>query len=187
MKKQGGFTLVEIAIVLVIIGLLLGGALKGQELIENARINRVKSDLDQISAAVYSYQDRYGALPGDDANADVNVGSTLTGNGNGLIAGGWNATSGTESTAVWDHLRRAGFLNGTGEEAVRHAFGSTIGFQNAPHGISGLGMCFGVLNGEVARLMDVRYDDGVRHTGQIRSASSASDFNATNNTVCFGI
>ena len=71
MKKQNqhGFTLVEIAIVLVIIGLLLGRILKGQEMITQAKIKNVIADLSGVSAAMYGYQDRYKALPGDDKGA----------------------------------------------------------------------------------------------------------------------
>ena len=65
--RQSGFTLVEIAIVLVIIGLLLGGILKGQEMITQARIKNVINDFNGITAAYFSYQDRYRAIPGDDA------------------------------------------------------------------------------------------------------------------------
>ena len=68
-SRQSGFTLVEIAIVLVIIGLLLGGVLKGQELINSAKIKNLINDLNGLSTAVYAYQDRYRALPGDDAGA----------------------------------------------------------------------------------------------------------------------
>src|SRR5215831_882779 len=68
-KAQAGFTLVEIAIVLVIIGLLLGGILKGQEMITQAKIKNVMADMTGVSAAMYGYQDRYRALPGDDKNA----------------------------------------------------------------------------------------------------------------------
>ena len=68
-KQQSGFTLVEIAIVLVIIGLLLGGVLKGQELITQAKIKNVANDLNGMSAAVYGYQDRYKRFPGDDNGA----------------------------------------------------------------------------------------------------------------------
>ena len=67
MKKQQGFTLVEIAIVMVIIGLLLGGVLKGQEIITNARVKNVENDFNGVTAAIYSYQDRYRAIPGDDS------------------------------------------------------------------------------------------------------------------------
>jgi prepilin-type N-terminal cleavage/methylation domain-containing protein len=65
-RKQRGFTLIEIAIVLVIIGLLLGGVLQGQQLIENSRVKSATNDLNGLSAAAFSYQDRYGRLPGDD-------------------------------------------------------------------------------------------------------------------------
>src|SRR5580658_139392 len=68
-RKQSGFTLVEIAIVLVIIGLLLGGILKGQEMITQAKIKNVVSDFNGIASALYGYQDRYRALPGNDSNA----------------------------------------------------------------------------------------------------------------------
>jgi prepilin-type N-terminal cleavage/methylation domain-containing protein len=65
-KGQKGFTLVEIAIVLVIIGLLLGGVLKGQQLIANAKLKSLVNHANGLSAAVFAYQDRYKALPGDD-------------------------------------------------------------------------------------------------------------------------
>ena len=68
-RQQSGFTLVEIAIVLVIIGLLLGGVLKGQEMIENSRIKSVVADMRGVSAAFTGYFDRYRALPGDELNA----------------------------------------------------------------------------------------------------------------------
>ena len=67
--RQSGFTLVEIAIVLVIIGLLIGGVLKGREMITNAKIKRIENDFAGVSAAIYAYQDRYGVLPGDDPAA----------------------------------------------------------------------------------------------------------------------
>ncbi len=69
MYKSKGFTLIEIAIVLVIIGLLLGGVLKGQELITGARVRNLISQQDGIKAAFFGFQDRYRALPGDYAAA----------------------------------------------------------------------------------------------------------------------
>ena len=68
-RTQTGFTLVEIAIVLVIIGLLLGGILKGQEMITQARIKNVVNDFNGITAAYFAYQDRYRQIPGDDNQA----------------------------------------------------------------------------------------------------------------------
>ena len=65
-RQQSGFTLVEIAIVLVIIGLLLGGILKGQELINSAKVKNLANDFRVIPTYIYAYQDKYRALPGDD-------------------------------------------------------------------------------------------------------------------------
>jgi prepilin-type N-terminal cleavage/methylation domain-containing protein len=73
MKSSKGFTLIEIAIVLVIIGLLLGGVLKGQELVTSARVRNLITQQEGIKAAFFGFQDRYRALPGDYASADVNM------------------------------------------------------------------------------------------------------------------
>ncbi len=72
-RNANGFTLIEIAIVLVIIGLLLGGVLKGQELITGARVRNLISQQDGIKAAFFGFQDRYRALPGDYAAASTNI------------------------------------------------------------------------------------------------------------------
>jgi prepilin-type N-terminal cleavage/methylation domain-containing protein len=119
MKRYNhGFTLIEIAIVLVIIGLLLGGVLKGQELITGARVRNLISQQDGIKAAFFGFQDRYRALPGDYASADTNIncGTGVTcakGNGNGQIESTSVSTVAHEETLVWNHLTAAGFLNGS--------------------------------------------------------------------------
>src|SRR5258706_6169431 len=127
-RVQQGFTLVEIAIVLVIIGLLLGGILKGQEMIKQAKIKNDISDFSSIYAAFYCYQDRYRQLPGDDGCAGTSAitamcgsangrWSTATpapasGTGNGIVAGLYNSQTDTdESRLWWQHLRLAGFVS----------------------------------------------------------------------------
>ena len=116
-QKQTGFTLIEIAIVLVIIGLLLGGVLKGQELITSARVRNIITQQDGIKAAFYGFQDRYRAMPGDYAQAMANItGAGGNGNGNGQIelAGAVVSSSKPEEhILVWDHLSHAGFLTGS--------------------------------------------------------------------------
>ena len=88
MRRQTGFTLIEIAIVLVIIGLLLGGVLKGQELITSARVRNLISQQDGIKAAYFGFLDRFRALPGDYSQASTNIANVAAGangNGNGQI------------------------------------------------------------------------------------------------------
>ncbi|MEX2163603.1 MAG: prepilin-type N-terminal cleavage/methylation domain-containing protein [Sulfuricaulis sp.] len=114
MKKQKGFTLIEIAIVLVIIGLLLGGVLKGQELITSARVRNLISQQDGIKAAYFGFLDRFRALPGDYNGAVANIaGATTNGNNNGQIRTIAAGDAVDEQIAAWEHLSRAGFINGS--------------------------------------------------------------------------
>jgi len=118
MRKQTGFTLIEIAIVLVIIGLLLGGVLKGQELITSARVRNIVSQQDGVKAAYFGFLDRFRAVPGDYDQAFTNIANmtaTCTGgngNGNGRIEGP-TAPASIEYILVWEHLSKAGFINGS--------------------------------------------------------------------------
>ena len=117
--KQRGFTLVEIAIVLVIIGLLLGGILKGQQLINSARVRNLADTSAGIQAAYYGFLDRYRRIPGDwnAASATTAIGVAIT-----SPAAGLNMDNGrldtiaadpwTESNAMWEQLAAAGFIQG---------------------------------------------------------------------------
>lgn len=181
MKKQAGFTLIEISIVLVIIGLLLGGVLKGQQLIENAKIKRVNNDFTGIGAAVYAYIDRYNALPGDDINAKVRWSSLDEGDGNGSITGDWDSTTaGDESYELWSHLRQSNLIGGAGSTAGApvNAYGGLIGIQNgaftAADGLVGTVICMNNVRGEAAEIIDNQLDDGKRNSG-ILMAHTAID------------
>ena len=143
-KQQAGFTLIEIAIVLVIIGLLLGGVLKGQEMINNSKIKRAVNDFNGVSAAIYSYLDRYGALPGDEANASTTARwGVAGGNADGVIAGGCTNMGGQETAYLWVHLRNSGLIAGAtsndalGRQRPGNAFGGAICIENANYGIGG--------------------------------------------------
>lgn len=106
-KKQRGFTLVEVAIVLVIIGLILGGVFKGQVLIDSARVRSLSTDVSGIRTAWYSFQERYRSIPGDFSNAQSQIDSAASqGNGNGRI------DDDQERAAVWQQMALAGFIPG---------------------------------------------------------------------------
>lgn len=115
-KRQSGFTLIEIAIVLVIIGLLLGGVLKGQELITSARVRNLISQQDGVKAAYFGFLDRFRALPGDYTAATTNINGVAataacnSGNGDG---DGRIEAANMEFVLAWEHLSKAGFINGT--------------------------------------------------------------------------
>ena len=116
MRKQHGFTLLEIAIVVVIIGLLLGGVLRGQELITSARVRNLISQQDGIKVAFLGFLDRYRAYPGDYSQAQANIpGCAICaqGNNNGQIRSVLGGDAIDEQIAVWEHLSRAGFINGS--------------------------------------------------------------------------
>ncbi len=125
MKRQAGFTLVEIAIVLVIIGLLLGGVLKGQELINSAKVKNMAVDFRNIPLFIYGYQDKYKALPGDHATVATAItgaaactpaAAGLCSPGDGVINGTWNAAlanaAANETLMFWQHVRMAGLAAG---------------------------------------------------------------------------
>ena len=189
MNKQRGFTLVEIAIVLVIIGLLLGGILKGQELINSARVRNLADTATGIQAAYYGFIDRYRRVPGDwnPVGASTAIGATITdgGNDSGQID---NGAAGdpvyTEPNAMWVQMAAAGFIQGSylgGGAAPTNAngvaplnaynnvmlLGRTNGFMAAPsprlHLIVGRGIPV-----DVMRELDQKIDDGVPNTGDLR-------------------
>ncbi|MFZ2300485.1 MAG: prepilin-type N-terminal cleavage/methylation domain-containing protein [Gallionella sp.] len=152
-RNQPGFTLIEIAIVLVIIGLLLSGILKGQELINSAKVKNIAADFKNIPVFIYGYQDKFRALPGDDATigaANTHVAGASACSpaaaakcavGNGVIDGAWNAHGATdESYLFWQHVRLSGFAPGAttipGMPAIgdgylpTNAVGGEIGIQS---------------------------------------------------------
>jgi len=193
-RMQKGFTLVEIAIVLVIIGLLLGGILKGQEMITQAKIKNVVADFSGISAAYYGYQDRYRAIPGDDKTANSRWGAT-DGDGNGVVTGTYNNGGSTcvasvESCSWWDHLRRAGFVAGSGVQQPFNAVTGIIGVQSGNGasppttvlgGFGSLIVCSAGLPDKIAIAVDTQMDDGVIGTGTVRGQLHSGGPNPTIN------
>ena len=185
-RNQSGFTLIEIAIVLVIIGLLLGGVLKGQELINSAKVKNLASDFKNVPVFIYGYQDKYKALPGDDSAADTHLTaassvSITPGDGNGVIAGTWNATATStnkESFYFWQHVRLAGFGpgatdTGSPDYIPKNAVGGKIGITNslADTPITNMKgtyvVCSTSIPGKFAKQLDVTLDDGQTDSGSV--------------------
>ena len=180
--KQKGFTLVEIAIVLVIVGLLIGGVLKGQEMITNAKLKRIESDNAGIAAAMFSYQDRYLQLPGDDNSADprftmfAGQAALINGDSDGSILGSWEGAANTETSNFWKHLRASGLVPGGGNDATQptNAYGGNIGIRDGSLLLSGHVTVFGSLEGPIAKILETRLDDGLPGTGRIQSDVTAA-------------
>ena len=154
-QRQAGFTLVEIAIVLVIIGLLLGGVLKGQELINSAKVKNMIGDFRTVSSLVYGYQDRFKLFPGDQTQAQLDLAfgagvatacspvatAGLCVQNNGRVDGAWDAGgAGTgvatdETSVFWQHARLANLATGATLLAdvnyrPRNADGGFIGIES---------------------------------------------------------
>ncbi|OUR86363.1 hypothetical protein A9Q85_06135 [Cycloclasticus sp. 44_32_T64] len=185
MNKQNGFTLVEIAIVLVIIGLLLGGVLKGQEMIKNAEIRNVITDVSGVTTALYAYRDRYNAIPGDDLLGVTHTGvASSNGDGNGAIANGSGGTP-AEETNFFAHLRAVNLLTGSGTTLPSHSLGGTLTVANGTNGLSGNVVCASGVDGADALIVDTKEDDGVYNTGTVRSDGSAAYASGTAVSLCF--
>lgn len=210
MKKQTGFTLIELAIVLVIIGLLLGGVLKGQELINSAKVKNMAADFKNIQVFIYGYQDKYKAIPGDDAGAVAHVNGTKASTGgqtqgNGVIEGAWDSNTTTdESYLFWEHVRKAGLAPGPTSTAdtnyaPTNADGGRIGVQSVNGFATITGMtgayvvCSSGILGKFAQQLDTTLDDGNTTTGSVRAlltgaaASSGTAIDNTNESNTFTV
>jgi prepilin-type N-terminal cleavage/methylation domain-containing protein len=149
---SSGFTLVELSIVLVILGLLVGGIFAGQALIRSGELQAIVVDHTKYQTAADDFKKKYHALPGDMLDATdywgasagcgtSNIPGTCNGNGDGAVQ---NSASGiglnAESYQFWRHLALAGFISGnyTGFSSTGSAFHSIIG-ENVPAVSSGRG------------------------------------------------
>ncbi len=186
---QKGFTLVELAIVLVIVSLLVAGIMGSQKMIEAARLTAVMADVNRFAEAVGTFEERYGALPGD--LSDVSVLPALTpapkaGNGDGVVS------AGDESLQFWYHLMAAELVQGAFDGAslyVPAVAGKKGGIPSSKIAQSGyvalsdrtrgLMLVFGGVGGNSFTLpvlspidayrIDKRMDDGNPDTGNVQA------------------
>lgn len=194
MHKQQGFSLIELAIVLVIAGLLMAGVLRGQEWIANAKVKSLAADFRNVPTYFMGYQDRFRALPGDDHAANAHVSGTNasdTQTQNGLLQGNWNSTTTTdESYLVWQHLRLAGLMNGSTDTSAdaqtnylpRNGEGGRIGVVATTSAASPVTgsltgahlICSDAILGRYASQLDSMLDDGSGASGAMRIVVSGS-------------
>lgn len=173
--RSSGFTLVELAIVMTIIGLLIGGILKGQELMNGARLSATIAQVNSYRAAAISFRDTYGALPGDVRGAENNLpgctaacatgpqgGNSIIGPatwGSGAAFGPINHTpatlpSGTvtnpsrENVLFWMHLLLSGYISGVTSEGLT-ATAASWGVTHPPSRLRG-GFMIGYADGIAA-------------------------------------
>ncbi|MDD3182019.1 MAG: prepilin-type N-terminal cleavage/methylation domain-containing protein [Alphaproteobacteria bacterium] len=185
--RRRGFTLVELSIVLVIIGLIIGGVLTGQQIIQNARINNAVNGIQAYQAQFQTYAQNYGALPGDDPSALTRfpslkqVEEIANGNNDGNVGTktsfDTSAESGTaaESLAIWAHLRAAGLVKNqvtNGSTAIQppNPFGGMYGFQRGAFGVfTTTTLCLDKVSAGPAQAIDARLDDGTSDAGAIQA------------------
>jgi hypothetical protein len=180
----------------VIIGLLLGGVLKGQELINSAKVKNLATDFKNVPVYIYGYQDKFKSLPGDDTNVATHVtGGTvctpaaagLCALGSGTIDGDWNAAAITsESYVFWQHVRLAGLAPGSTDTTApatyrpTNAVGGFIGITNSGTNLPITGMkgsyivCSDGIAGKFAKQLDTTLDDGVTNSGSLQVTATGT-------------
>ncbi len=205
-KNQKGFTLVELSIVLVVVGLIIGSILVAVSILQNARVTSTINMLQSIQSASATYNQNYNALPGDDAQALARFSSqgvANSGGGNGVIGASTlsstydglaslaSGNGAAESALFWSHLRAAGLVKGQGSQTTppSNPFGGIIGAQNGAFLADGFSegtnvVCLSGIPGDAATIIDQRQDDGDALTGNIRAGTSvtgaATDYDNSN-------
>lgn len=149
-KPQDGFTLVEITIVLVIISLVFISFFQVKELIENAKVKSVISDLNGVAVSYYAYKDRTGLTPGDaDHNGKIDATNTF-----------------------WQDLRTEGYLVGAANDnsPITHALQGNVVALSSPAFNAANTICADNIRSQYAKAIDEQIDDGIAQSGDVRSS-----------------
>ncbi len=202
-KGINGFTLVELSIVIVIVGLLVAGVVAGRGVVHTAKLQKVISDIDKIKLAINNFNLQYNAFPGDLANASAYWSGELNGDGDRIITG-----SG-EAVLLWRHLELAKLYPGTYTGVWGSGIQPGINAAAAPfprswyniwrhvtlydrpnrHSInlnSGTGTWNGVVSTTDAVNIDRKVDDGLASKGMIYTAKG-NNYNIVNNVCTLGV
>lgn len=182
--KQRGFTLVELSIGLVIIGLIAGSIVLARTLIRVSELQSTVADTDKFIAAFNGFRNKYMGLPGDITNASAFWGGTVTnGNGNNLID--YNAGGPGEEYYAWQHLGLSqliqGQYNGTQSSlpaskfkntGYRIAYLTAYGKSRTLISLNGLPSGGGIadkpfLSSTDAYSLDLKVDDGQADKGKL--------------------
>ncbi len=190
LKDKKGFTLIELAIVLVIIGIILGAILKGQALIQNARAKRTLNDMKGLEAMVWTFYDRYGVLPGDCAPAG-------SGRIDSHVSGNWTLgyldTSTTAPTALcqgnsynrpFNDLKYSGIASKTAENRIqfKHALNGPffLGYEHV-NGVDYNVIAVNDIPCWAAKMIDQSVDGGIdAGVGRVRWLNGTSVQNSSN-------
>lgn len=195
-EDDRGFTLVEVAIALVVIALLVGTVLQAQGMVGNSRVQAFVSEVSAIRTAFSQFQERYGALPGDFLDSRTLAMDAEGGNGDGTLSG---SGADQESLEAWRHLTAAQFLTNLkmspgGTSAPSTPLGGQYQLVSATVGAtSGVWLRIGsmttgsttgnstpLLTVDQARRLDVELDDGLPGTGSVVTSTAACQVTGSN-------